>query len=393
MAVRVVDRSLQYRRVDELLAARAKDYPDRVEPTWSMLVSSLEQLAGSLRESAGGPDAPEPSPEAQACVARLLQAPVFVVGYQKSGTTLLLNLLDGHPSLGVVPYLESKYFTRFVPEHGHLDPSAQIAALQEAWIHSLINPVGEPPFWLLGEPTAPNDPYERFTAYLYWFAGRYPAQDLLAILATTVVAVRLDAGELEHEPDYWVEKTPMHELHADEILDVYSHAKFLHIVRDPRATVAALRRMEMAGDARASALEIRRTLEAARRTIERIGPGRYSIVSYEELVRDPERVMRGVAAFLDIEFTDILLTPTTAGRLVGANSAWPERRVRGTVHALSVDSWRGSLGRGEETIVLAETAQAANAIGYPLPEPSSMSRVAALGMSVTDRALRRIARS
>jgi hypothetical protein len=151
--------------------------------------------------------------------------------------------------------------------------------------------------------------------------------------------------------------------------------------------------MKMAGDARTSALEIRRTLDAARRTIERIGPGRYSIVSYEDLVRDPQRVMRGVAAFLDIEFTDILLTPTTAGRLVGANSAWPERRVRGTVHALSVDSWRGTLGRGEETIVLAETAQAANAIGYPLPEPSSMSRVAALGMSVTDRALRRIARS
>jgi Sulfotransferase family len=375
MAVRVVDRSLQYRRVDDLLAARAKDYPDRVEPTWSMLVSSLEELAGSLRESAGGPDAPEPSPEAQACVARLLQAPVFVVGYQKSGTTLLLNLLDGHPSLGVVPYLESKYFTRFLPEHGHLDRSAQVEALQEAWIHSLINPVGEPPFWLLGEPAGPNDPY------------------LLAILATTIVAVRLDAGELEHEPNHWVEKTPMHELHADEILDVYPQAKFLHIVRDPRATVAALRRLEMAGDARTSALEIRRTLEAARRTIERIGPDCYSIVSYEELVRDPERVMRGVAAFLDIEFTDILLTPTTAGRLVGANSAWPERRVRGTVHALSVDSWRGSLGRGEETIVLAETAQAANAIGYPLPEPSSMSRVAALGMSVTDRALRRIARS
>jgi hypothetical protein len=393
MAARVVDRSPQYREVDELLAARAKDYPDRVEPTWSNLVAGLEGLARSLRESARAPGAPEPSAAAQACVVRLLQAPVFVVGYQKSGTTLLLNLLDGHPSLGVVPYLESKYFTRFLPEQGHLDRAAQIEELHEAWIHSLINPVGEPPFWLLGEPTASNDPYERFTAYLYWFADRYPAQDLLAILATTIVAVRLDAGELEREPDYWVEKTPMHELHADQILDVYPQAKFLHIVRDPRATVAALRRMEMAGDARTSAIEIRRTLEAARRTIERIGPDRYSIVSYEELVRDPERVMRGVAAFLGIDFTDDLLTPTTAGRLVGANSAWPERRVRGAVHALSVESWRGSLSRSEQTIVLAHTAQAANAVGYPLPEPSSVSRVAALGMSATDRALRRIARS
>jgi len=48
----------EYRRIDALLEARARDYPRRVEPTWSNLLDAIDGLSEQLRASAaGGPSA------------------------------------------------------------------------------------------------------------------------------------------------------------------------------------------------------------------------------------------------------------------------------------------------------------------------------------------------
>ena len=53
-----------------------------------------------------------------------LERPVFVVGYPKSGTTLVVSLLDGHPQLVVFPE-ETEFmraigspYARFLPPFG-----------------------------------------------------------------------------------------------------------------------------------------------------------------------------------------------------------------------------------------------------------------------------------
>src|SRR5215813_2734719 len=53
-------------------------------------------------------------PSTAECTAALewLQRPTFICGHQRTGTTLLQNLLDGHPQLLVLPS-EGTYFTSF----------------------------------------------------------------------------------------------------------------------------------------------------------------------------------------------------------------------------------------------------------------------------------------
>lgn len=92
------DRDDRYRRIDRLLQQRAEDFPLRLEPTWTRLDAELGELAAVLRErvlSAPGPAIP--------LDRQMLARPVFIVGYPKSGTTLLLSLLDAHPELVVIP--------------------------------------------------------------------------------------------------------------------------------------------------------------------------------------------------------------------------------------------------------------------------------------------------
>ncbi len=381
-----------YREIDDLLPARARDYPRRSEPIWSRLAGALEEAARLLRERVRDDPYP-PSPAAQACATELLGRAVFVVGYKKSGTTLLLSLLDGHAEIGVLPHHESRWFTRLRPRMAGLDRTAQLDELQREWTHFLINPSGEPPFWLLGRPwELEADPYEQLTSYLYWLAGRHPGQDLLGVLATALVAVRLDQGLAASPPRYWLEKSTQYELYADEILATYPAARFVHVVRDPRGTVAALRKIGMTQDAWRSSAEVERSLAAALHNAERLGPHRYLVVRYEDIVRDTAGEMAKIANFVGVAFDETLLTPTIAGLPSTANSAWSERRVRGEVHTFSLESWRDALDPRAVTLVEARTGAVARALGYDLPRQVPLRRVTTLAVSGAERALRAAAR-
>ena len=95
----------RYRRIDALLEARARDYPRRVEPTWSELLAAIDDVAERLREGL------EPVGER---LPGFYRRPLFVVGHRKTGTTLLQELLDGHPQLVDLPG-ESNHFLTFLP--------------------------------------------------------------------------------------------------------------------------------------------------------------------------------------------------------------------------------------------------------------------------------------
>ena len=104
----------EYRRIDALLEARAREYPRRTEPTWSTLLGAIDDVATRLRERVQREPETLPLPD-------FYERPVFVVGHRKTGTTLLQELLDGHPQLVVLPG-ESNHFLTFLPRFGALPP-------------------------------------------------------------------------------------------------------------------------------------------------------------------------------------------------------------------------------------------------------------------------------
>ena len=207
-----------YARIDDLLRLRAEAFPRREEPVWSQLDAALGEVAARLRDLA-------PAAAAPALDEELLARPVFVVGYPKSGTTLLLGLLDGHPQLVVVPG-ETRWFT---------DPEPTLAKLHERWIRNLVNPSGQEPFWLLGLPDGDEDPYLAFTARL--LAGAAHGDPLAGLVAAFSAP----------EARAWVEKTPLHVFQVERIRRRFPAARFVHVVRDPRATVAAICRFARHG--------------------------------------------------------------------------------------------------------------------------------------------------
>jgi hypothetical protein len=349
----------EYRRIDALLEARARDYPRRVEPTWTELLGVIDDVAARLRE--GTPTGTEPLP-----LPGFYDRPVFIVGHRKTGTTLLQELLDGHPQLVVLPG-ESNHFLTFLPRFGALAAERIAAEAQRWWMLRLITPSGIPPFWAAGRPwELAADPYAAFSGRLVELVLANPDRDPLGLAAVALASGARSA---------WVEKTPGHEHEADRILAVYPGARFVHVVRDPRSVAAAVARLDRATgqptDVVAVGLTVRRSFEAAERNRRALG-ARYLVLRYEELVADPETVMRRVAGVLGLDWAGTLLAPTVGGVAATSNSAWSARKVTGEIESRRLDLWREELDARSVELIAAATGRIARRFGYDLPRPGPL---------------------
>jgi hypothetical protein len=357
------------RELDSLLMRRAAAYPRREEPLWTQLRQTLEAFAAEVWARATAPAAPAPDPGRVAALEALAERPVFVLGYYKSGTSLLLNLLDGHPDVVALPS-ESRHFPRFVDRTEAMSPEQTVRLLQVEWVRRTVSPYGIPPFWTLGEPSGgDDDPYVLFTVYLRRFAEARGGRDLLGAVAQAVAAT---TGA---SPRVWVEKTPTHEFQLDRIRAAYPEARFVHVVRDPRSTIQSILRFDGERpivDPLTAAAEIARSFEVAAREA---GDG-YLVVRYEDLVEQPAAVMLRVAQAVEIPFDETLLAPTAGGRPAMANAGRAERRVVGEIHRLSLGDGV-LLDRRSRALVAALAAREARAHGYELPRGNPVVRLLA----------------
>ena len=244
------------------------------------------------------------------------QRACFIAGPDKSGTTLMCALLDGHPSLATFPE-ETNYMRTVLPRMGDRPLKERFDYLTR-----------EGPSRLLFSPTPHTDNrYADFPRreYLAAFAAAVEApdnrgRDLLVLMIETLLNVRNIAPE---SITRWVEKTPDNAYCIRRIGEHFPDAKIIVMMRDPRGKFAAhLDLMRKSGQNFAAFNNIRNWLQTA--ALLRVGgklPGNLHVVRFEELLANPEPVLRGVCGFLEIPYDPVVLSPTKAGESWGGNSA------------------------------------------------------------------------
>ncbi|MBU0596336.1 sulfotransferase [Candidatus Bipolaricaulota bacterium] len=243
--------------------------------------------------------------------------PVLICGYPKSGTTLLLALLDRHPELLVFPE-EGRFFKRELRTVGA--PSVE-AALEHTGATALR--YGEIRWGSGFRDYADID----FPTYEAFARRRWEASDRTwkALCETVILAYGDVTNQLPRA--HWVEKTPRNELHLAEAIRWWPNLKAICVLRDPRDNYCSYRK-KRTNDARSLPIEEFvagwcRGLSAWDRFVANGGDG--LLVRYCDLVESPEESMRRVCAFLSIGWDDALLQPTRNGIPWSGNSMTGER--------------------------------------------------------------------
>ena len=262
------------------------------------------------------PSRPAPLPfEQRAC---------FIAGPAKSGTTLLVSLLDGHRDLLVLPE-ETAYFPTVLTKYGSRPRREQVDYLTGQSLANVL--FGGRCKW--GKRSYAHldtaDLKRRFedAAFDPANAGR----DLLVLLLESYAALLDRPLESVRR---WVEKTPANRDHLDAILGRFPHTKLLLTLRDPRALLAAQILLERSRRRRRFSIYlcVKHWRTAARLALVQkrephgfLNEERMLVVGFRRTLREPEAAMRRVCAFLGVPFDDVLLQPTKVGLPWTGNSA------------------------------------------------------------------------
>ncbi len=250
--------------------------------------------------------------------------PLFIVGNSRSGTTMMMRIMDRHPQVHSInePHffetmwspsdqgktisktdakeLYTKLFTRqragffeSVEEHGHLY-SKEIEALLDGW---------------------PSErPLTRIQIY-----GSF-----------------LDYEPHTHGKEKACEKTPQNVFYIKEILESFPEARILHMVRDPRATMLSQKNKWKRKDLGATFMTKKEVLRLRMNyhpiTMSKLWNAavqaghHYSInpavleVRFEDLIQHPQDKVRLICEHFGLEFDETMLEIAQAGSSLEADN-------------------------------------------------------------------------
>jgi len=199
--------------------------------------------------------------------------PFFIVGCGRSGTSLLRGMLNRHPQVAIP--LESLFMIDYlrVEQRFELD-----------WLKAL----------LVTEPEIHE-----------W--GLYPSVEDIKDCGTVADAIsRLhELYTASQGAEIWGEKTPRFVRDLDLLHEHFPGARFVHLIRDPRAVANSLIQSDVhRSDAFHAAQRWKKDVEHGL-AFEVSNPDVTLQVKYEDLVSDPGAVLRTIMDFLGLPYADL----------------------------------------------------------------------------------------
>ncbi len=247
----------------------------------------------------------------------LPQNPIFIVGYPRSGTTLLQRLLAGLP--GVYTFPESHYFCVVEKQlawdgQGYILPDSLPAACAKVSEKMAM--------------TFSDGELARLLARSV--SKELTSKDLFEYIVTR--ALSSVQPQIDSQSSYrWLEKTPNHALFVDRILQFYPQAQLLHILRHPVPAVCS-RKIKFPFNRELPVEELARRWLKMMQRLDRFKqdfPGVILTVRYEDLVADMASVMGRVQSFLGLLDENI-------SALQSANPS----RIGAAAFILAAESWK-----------------------------------------------------
>jgi Sulfotransferase family len=298
------------------------------------------------------------------------EKPVFIGGHRKTGTTLLLALLDGHEELGVFP-ADSGFFYAFYPmyESEEFSQNDRIRRIKDFPFKNIRHEYesrvtgGQ----RAGFPFAAMESV--FDSMIEASAGN--TKDYLqAMVGAYVQTSPLCQGRLKA----WVEKTTSTEIYANVVFDWFPKARFIHVVRDPRDNFGSLKsgwaaRYQHQTDSiewlLLSLLDRGHLgMEMARVNQSIYGEDRYMILRFEDLTQDPRKSMESVCSHLDIGFQDSLMVPSFFGQPWRGNN-FDGLKFTG-VSSENTGRWRERISTWEAQVIEFHFRSLMEEFDYPL---------------------------
>lgn len=273
--------------------------------------------------------------------------PIFIVGCDRSGTTMLRLILDRHPELAIPP--ESLFITDFyhrLPSYGDLNHEQNRARLaRDVLSHSRVKA------WSL--PLDAGDVARQI-------AGEHPYRRLVELLFETYAR--------KENKRRWGDKTVHYVQWIPLLWEILPDARVVHLVRDGRDVALSLLKLPF-GPAN--------TFAAASYWQAAVRAGSGSVwhdrrgieLRYEDLVNDPEPHIRRICEFIRLDFVPNMLKIEKTGgdKFITGQAEWFGKVSEG-ITSSSVSKWPAQMTKRQQAVFETVAREDLLRYGYQLAE-------------------------
>jgi len=241
----------------------------------------------------------------------------FLVGCSRSGTTLLQSMIACHPR--IVSFPETHFFTKTIPInpilrnlkwYGKKDRDVIRKFLCKYRFHNLR------PFR--------NTPYRKKVNLYDWCKKLLTILDMMA--------------RQDRKSTAWLEKTPRHLYYIDSLNQVNSDLKFIHMLRSGEDVVASMHLASKSnadewGGERSINKCIRWWQDSIKMSRKYKDDSHHFFVIYEQLLSDPENVLKTLCEFISVEYVPEMATNfhQKAPELIASDERWKSRNTKNTL--------------------------------------------------------------
>lgn len=214
--------------------------------------------------------------------AKQPDAPIFIVGCPRSGTTLLRNLLRSHPRLSFPP--ETHFIPQLYKAYGELHTKVDVRKLS------------------------------RLILSLEWVKSwecTFDKDALYACHSYREIINELFNAWLRHEgKKRWGDKTPHYVLYLTTLARIFPDAKIIHIYRDGRDVAKSWVKSPFGPEnLYAAAAQWQHFVQSGRQAGAMLPSHTYMEVCFETLLQKTEAILRRLCAFIDESFDPAMLKP------------------------------------------------------------------------------------
>jgi hypothetical protein len=268
--------------------------------------------------------------------------PVFLLGSQRSGTTMLRLMMNNLPNLAI-PH-ETAFITIYDKK---LDGYGDLSDNQNA--RRLLNDVSQHPLVKRGKLIEDPEAILRRPIACY----RDFIEAIFLTYADSLGKVR------------WGDKTPFYTPDIDVLHRIFPNAKFVHLVRDGRDVVLSQKSIEwMSGNLPKLILDWQWKTIIAHKVGSALG-NNFLEVRYEDLVRQPEKTLRLICEFIDETYDPAMLSYSkNAEEVVPTESLkWHRNSVK-PPDPSQLEKWKTGLAKAERIIFEQLAGDTLDVFGY-----------------------------
>ncbi len=276
--------------------------------------------------------------------------PFFILGAQRSGTTMLRLMLNKHPNIAI-PH-ETGFITVFYSElsrYGDLSiKHNQKKLLEDISHHKLV---------IRGKHITDKEKILSHNISNY--------SDLIN-------AIFIEYAKSNNKKR-WGDKTPFYTPDIDILYTLFPEAKFLHLVRDGRDVIISQRNISwMSNSVPRLAEEWKWKTTICSKVGKVLGTRKYLEIKYEDLVISPEVELKKICKFFNEEYDERILRYSDDAKNIVPNESlkWHQNSVQ-TPDKNKISKWKNILSKSDRIIFEQIAGSTLKEYGYELENMSS----------------------